>query len=388
MLVGRLQGKNIGSLKRTLKWYSTDSTVQTVSLTDANFKLPENSTMLSGIQPTGAFHLGNYFGAIKLWHDLNKLVKNSGTNSSLYFFVADLHSLTVPQDYEALQKQRMEAFASIIACSIDPELSTIYYQSTIPEITSISWVLSCFTSMGYLNRMTQWKSKADMKDTADVSNEKILQKLRFGLFGYPVLMASDVLTFRASHVPVGQDQNQHLELTREVAECFNKNVGQPYFKLPTTLSTPSKKILSLKNPTKKMSKSDAEPLSKIFITDSKEEIIKKFNKATTDSIEGKLTYDLQERPGVSNLISILSAANNESISNTTKDIEHLTKKELKQIVAESVIRELDEPSRRYKELIGNPELLEKLSQRGTDKARSVANQTLKDVMRLVGMGSY
>lgn len=371
--------------------YSLDAaTVRTVSINDPSFEVPPGSTILSGIQPTGTFHLGNYFGAIKSWHDLNTLVSKSPSadSSSLYFFVADLHSLTVPQDYEVLQKQRLEAFASIIACGIDPELSTIYYQSTIPEITSIQWVFSCFTGMGYLNRMTQWKSKANLKNTATVNDDNALGKVKLGLFGYPVLMASDVLALRATHVPVGQDQSQHLELTRDIAETFNKTVKQDYFDLPHTLLTPTKKILSLKNPLKKMSKSDKEPLSKVFITDSHADIIKKFNKATTDSIDGPLTYDPETRPGIANLISILAAAKNKTIQQVSQDVSNLSKKELKQLVAESVIKELDEPARKYKDFIGNTAYLEKLSQIGTDKARYRANKTLKEVMRLVGMSSY
>lgn len=389
-----IRRENIRCISRKIitctRKYSTESskTVHTVSITDPEFKLPHNSTILSGIQPTGTFHLGNYFGAIKSWHDLNTLVKESQGDSLLYFFVADLHSLTVPQDFELLRTQRLEAFASIIACGIDPELSTIYYQSTIPEITSIQWILSCFTGMGYLNRMTQWKSKANLKESAIVSDDNALGKVKLGLFGYPVLMASDVLSFRATHVPVGQDQSQHLELTREVAQSFNKTVGEKYFQNPHTMLTPTKKILSLKNPTKKMSKSDKEPLSKIFITDSPKEITKKFNKATTDSIEGKLTFDLENRPGVSNLISILAAAKNSSIEEVAKEVEDFSKKELKEATAVMVIKELEEPARRYQELISNPDYLEKLSKRGTDKARSVANETLKDVARLVGMGYY
>lgn len=375
-------------LERGYRFYSISPTVETIPITDPNFKLPDNSTILSGIQPTGTFHLGNYFGAIKSWHDLNDLVQMNSNNSSLFFFVADLHSLTVAQDFEVLQEQRLEAFASIIACGIDPNFSTIYYQSTIPEITSIQWVFSCFTGMGYLNRMTQWKAKANLNDRASVTDNTSLGKVKLGLFGYPVLMASDVLTFGATHVPVGQDQSQHLELTRDIAETFNKAVGKPYFKMPKTLLTPTKKILSLKNPLKKMSKSDKEPLSKIFITDSPSEIIKKFNKATTDSLEGKLTFDLDNRPGVSNLISILAAVKNESIEKVTKEIEDFSKKELKEYVAQSVIKELEEPSRKYHELMSNPGYLTKLSNQGTDKARSVANGTLKEVMKLTGMGYY
>lgn len=368
--------------------YYSQPTVQTISVLDPNFKLANNSTIVSGIQPTGTFHLGNYFGAIKSWHDLNtKVNKDPETKTSLSFFVADLHSLTVPQDYQLLHKQRIEAFASIIACGNDPDTSTIFYQSTIPEIAQLNWILTCFTGMGYLNRMTQWKSKANLKDTANVSDSDALGKVKLGLFGYPVLMASDVLTLKATHVPVGEDQSQHLELTRDIAESFNRSVGGPYFELPKTILTPTKKILNLKNPEKKMSKSDKDPLSKILITESAEDIRKKFRKATTDSIEGKLTFNPVERPGIANLINILAAANDETVEKTTAFVQDLTKKELKDLVADSVIRELDEPSRKYHELMANTDYLRKLSDNGTERARAVADKTLREVMKLVGLTS-
>jgi len=356
------------------------STVQTVTLSEA-FKLPSNSNIVSGIQPTGTFHLGNYFGAIKSWQTISHI-----KDANKFFFVADLHSLTVSQNYTNLNAQRTDAFASIISCGINPQDSTIYHQSSVPEITTIQWILSCFTNMGYLNRMTQWKSKANLKETSNISSS--LGSIKLGLFSYPVLMSSDILTFRANYVPVGQDQAQHLELTREIAQSFNKGVGTEFFQLPNTLLTPTKKILSLKNPSKKMSKSDPEPLSKIFINDSKEEIIKKLNKATTDSIEGKLYYDMETRPAVSNLIGILASCLNKSVEETVKDVENLSKKEFKMLVAENLIVELEEPKRKYHELISDPDYLNRLSARGTENAREVANKTLKEITKVVGMSSY
>lgn len=347
------------------------STVQTINPKTA--AIPANSRIFSGIQPTGQFHLGNYFGAIRNWRDLQDT-----TDSELYFFTADLHSLTVPQDYKHLNEQRIEAFASILACGIDPNRAIVYHQSQIPEITKLTWILSCFTSMGMLNRMTQWKSKASLKDSSD------LGKVKLGLFSYPVLMAADILSVNSTHVPVGLDQSQHLELTREIAQAFNKAVSNDYFNLPKTLLTETKKIVSLKDPLKKMSKSDKDPLSKVFITDSSEEINLKFKKAVTDSIDGPLS--IENRPAIGNLITILAACENKSIDQTLLECKYLSKGQLKEKVSNAVIEELKEPRRYYLELMGDPIKLEKLANEGSEKARERIDKTCKEVSKLVGMG--
>lgn len=349
------------------------STVQTISPKLASAGFTKDCTIFSGIQPTGQFHLGNYFGAIRNWRDLQQ-----SSDANLYFFTADLHSLTVPQDYKLLKDQRTEAFASILACGIDPNRAIVYHQSQIPEIAKLTWILSCFTSMGMLNRMTQWKSKANFKDSND------LGKVKLGLFAYPVLMSADILSVNATHVPVGLDQSQHLELTREIASSFNKAVDFNYFNSPTTLLTETKKILSLKDPLKKMSKSDKDSLSKVFITDSVEEIQLKFKKAVTDSIDGPLT--IENRPAISNLITILAACEDRSIDETLADCRDISKGELKERVSNAVLNELDEPRRRYLDLMSDPVKLEKIANEGADRARMQIDKTCMEVSKLVGMG--
>lgn len=364
---------------------STTETVQkltNLSLRDPSYKIPEKAVIYSGIQPTGQFHLGNYLGAVRVWQDLCHKVTNEGLDSKLIFFVADLHSLTVPQDYPLLRQQRIEALASIIACGVNPDDATIFYQSSVPEHTQLNWILSCYTGMGILNRMTQWKSKANISDESDMNS---LGSVKLGLFSYPVLMAADVLLYNATHVPVGLDQSQHLELTREVAQAFNKSIKKEYFKIPKTLLAPTSKILSLKTPSKKMSKSDKDELSKIFISEDEKAIRKKINKATTDSIEGKITYDPIERPGVSNLINMVSAIERESIETVTNKVEDFSKKELKDYVATVLVKELEEPRRKYEELMKDPEHIQRLSEIGRDQARAIASKNIKKIYELVGM---
>ncbi|ODV82726.1 hypothetical protein CANARDRAFT_178250 [[Candida] arabinofermentans NRRL YB-2248] len=363
---------------------SLEKTVQTVPLiSDPNYKIPNNSVLVSGIQPTGAFHLGNYLGATKSWKLLTDRVIQDEIDSTLIFFVADLHSITVPQDFSTLKKHRMEAIASIIACGVDPEKAIIYNQSAVPEHTQLQWVLNCFTSVGYLNRMTQWKSKSNIRETSDIIAD--IGKVRLGLFSYPVLMAADILLFNTTHCPVGLDQAQHLELTREIAESFNKETRSKFFNLPKTLLAPTSKVLSLRNPSKKMSKSDPDEMSRLSIIESPESIIKKIKKATTDSIEGRITYDPIERPGISNLLTIYAAIKNKTISTIMPDVEHLNKMQLKDMVSTAIIEDLKTPSELYNELIRDEERLQKLSDRGAERAREIAAKNLKEIYKIIGM---
>lgn len=351
-------------------WCRRVATVHTINPTAP---IPPGSTIFSGIQPTGQFHLGNYFGAVRNWRDLQQ-----SRDCALYFFTADLHSLTVPQNYQHLNDQRIQAYASILACGIDPERAIVYHQSQVPEIAKLTWILSCFTSMGMLNRMTQWKSKASLKQESD------LGKVKLGLFSYPVLMAADILSVNATHVPVGLDQSQHLELTREIAQAFNRAVGTDFFNLPNTLLTQTKKIVSLKDPLKKMSKSDRDPLSKVFITDSEADIRLKFKKAVTDSIDGPLT--IENRPAIANLITILAACRGATVEETARDCAPLSKGDLKAAVADAVVAELSEPRRLYLDLMADPTRLERIAAQGAAKARAQVDATCKQVSMLVGMG--
>lgn len=219
--------------------------------------------------------------------------------------------------------------------------------------------------------MTQFKSKTT-------------QNPKLGLLSYPVLMSADILSVNATHVPVGQDQSQHLELTRDLAQVFNKTIGEDYFNLPQTILSPSKKIVSLRNPLKKMSKSDPDELSKIYLQDDPKDIIKKIKKSQTDSIEGPLT-NLDERPGVKNLITIASACNGKAIDELSNEVENFTKSQLKEYVSDLLVKELDEPRRLYLEWMQNPEGLEKVAHIGKEKAREKINKVVKDVSYLVGM---
>ncbi|KAH3669085.1 hypothetical protein OGAPHI_001681 [Ogataea philodendri] len=356
------------------------STVSVEYVNSPSFQLPPKSRLVSGIQPTGAFHLGNHLGATKTWHTISEKLDSS---SSMILFVADLHSLTVPQDYARLKTQRFEALASVLACGIDPEKVTVYHQSAVPEHTQLQWILSCFSGMGYLNRMTQWKAKSDLK--TDVQIQDQLGAVRLGLFTYPVLMAADVLLFNSTHVPVGQDQVQHLEFTRDLAAVFNKQTKSNFFTLPRTLMAPTNKILNLRDPAKKMSKSDPDPLTKILITEDANSIRTKIMKATTDSIEGPLTFDPELRPGVSNLITIYSSSIGKTIDEVLPEIQNLDKRSLKELVADVVVKELAEPTRRYNELIKDQDYLYKLAAQGAEKVRPLANNNLKQIYKIVGM---
>lgn len=273
--------------------------------------------------------------------------------------------------------QRTQAMASILACGVDPNVACVYHQSQVPEITKLQWILSCFTSMGQLNRMTQFKSKSSIHSP--------MGEAGLGLFSYPVLMAADILSVRATHVPVGQDQGQHLELTRDIVQRFNKAVGNEYFEEPVTVYTPTKRIASLKQPQKKMSKSDPNALGKIFINEDPEAIRKKFNKATTDSIEG-ISLDWEGRPGISNLITILAACQNQEVLEVAATVADWSKQQLKEAVAEVVIKELDEPKRRYNEYMANLDEVERIANEGKERARARASETVAEVSRLVGMG--
>ena len=386
-VTGRYAHINVGCISKRTISTSTDEivSVETVpSIMDKKFEIPEKSVIFSGIQPTGAFHLGNYFGAVRNWRDFQNRIERDNIDSKLLFFVADLHSLTVSQDFNTLYRKRIEAYASLLACGLDPHKATIFFQSEIPEIPKLQWILSCICGMGQLNRMTQWKSKANLRKDANIAEE--LGKVKLGLFTYPVLMAADILTFNATHVPVGKDQSQHLELTRDLVDVFNRQTKSDFMHSPMTLLAPTMKVLSLKNPEKKMSKSDSDEMSKVFITEDAKSIRKKFNKALTDSIEGKITYDPVKRPAVSNLIAILAAAESKPIKTVAKEVQDFTKKELKDAVSEAVIKELKEPAERYNQLMKDPVGLDKLSRLGSEKARSLASKNLKVISHLTGMG--
>ncbi|KAG9668191.1 tryptophanyl-tRNA synthetase, partial [Aureobasidium melanogenum] len=347
---------------------------------------PSPRVIFSGIQPTGVPHLGNYLGAMQQWV---KLQNEASSNTSLIYSVVDLHAITVHQNPDALRTSKREMLAALLAVGLDPQKCTIFFQSDVPAHSELMWILSCSASMGYLSRMTQWKSKLDLDENANPLDPSTKTKLKLGLFSYPVLQAADILIHRATHVPVGHDQSQHLEFARECAAGFNHLAGSKILVQPETLLSPAKRVMALDRPTQKMSKSAPNPKSRILITDSSSTISKKLRVALTDSIEG-VTYDPSARPGVSNLIEIafnLDSSNHGATSpaDYAKEFEGLSLKALKEKVAEVVDGHLAPIRARFEEIVGGDgKIIEEAAQTGAEKARKSAELTMQAVKHAIG----
>lgn len=327
----------------------------------------EKKIILSGIQATGNLTLGNYLGALNNWVEMQD-------NYDCHYMIADLHTLTIRNDPEALRKNTLELIALYVAAGLDPEKNTIFIQSHVPAHTQLSWVLNCYTYMGELNRMTQFKDKAS----------KHADNINSGLFTYPVLMAADILLYNADLVPVGEDQRQHLEITRDIAERFNSIYG-PTFKIPDAyIGKIGAKIMGLQNPTAKMSKSAVDPMDKILLTDSPEEIRKKFKKAVTDS-ENCVRYDRENKPGISNLMAIYGILKNKTEEEIEKEFEGKGYGTFKTAVAEAVVERLEPIQQKQNELLKNPEKLKEIYERGDQKATEKANVLIKEVYKKVGL---
>ena len=323
--------------------------------------------ILSGIQSTGNLHLGNYIGAVKNW------VKMQDEYECNYM-IANLHALTVRRDPEELKENTLKIIAEYIAAGIDPEKSTIFIQSQVHEHAELGWILDCYTYMGELSRMTQFKDKS----------AKHADNINAGLFTYPALMAGDILLYQADVVPVGEDQRQHLEITRDIAERFNKLYGET-FKIPEAYTPKAgARIMGLQDPTSKMSKSSTLPNDTILLIDTPEEITKKIKKAVTDS-EGIVKFDVQNKPGVSNLMNIYSVIKGISIEDVEKEFEGKNYGEFKSAVAEALIKELEPFRSKYNELMENKEYLTKIYTDGSKKAEEKARKTLRLVYDRIGL---
>lgn len=321
--------------------------------------------ILSGAQPTGELHLGNYLGALKNWVTLQN-------NYESFFCIVNLHAITLPQDPQVLREKTLNLARIYLASGIDPEESAVFVQSDVPEHAELAWVLTCISRMGELERMTQFKDKGKGKG----------EKVGVGLFTYPVLMASDILLYQTDLVPVGQDQKQHLELTRDLAERFNRDYSET-FKIPEPYIPPvGAKIQSLVDPLKKMSKSDENQNGAIFLSDSPDVILKKFKKAQTDS-GSEIVFD-ENRAGLYNLLTIYEIVTGK----TRQEIEdHFSGKgygHLKVELAEAVIEFLRPFQTKMAEIDDSE--LKRILQIGAEKARTVASKTLKDVYQKVGLG--
>jgi len=328
--------------------------------------------IFSGVQPTGNLHLGNYIGAIKNFVDL----QNQKDNHCV-FCVVDLHAITVKQDPKILKNNIRETTAIFLASGIDPNKSIIFNQSLVSAHSEGSWILGCIARMGWLNRMTQFKEKAG----------KDKEKASVGLNIYPVLMAADILLYDATHVPVGEDQKQHLELSRDIAQKFNLDYKVPDFlKVPEPLIQKNfSRIMSLKDGTKKMSKSDPSDLSRINMTDDEDKIINKIKKAKTDSdllpINEK---DINKRPELENLFGIYSSLNNQSLINTINEFSGKNFSEFKQKLADLVADKITPISNDIKRLHKDYSYIDKVLKEGAEKAEKISRKKVEEMKEIIG----
>ena len=328
--------------------------------------------IFSGVQPTGNLHLGNYLGAIKNFVDLNNDSKNK-----CIFCVVDLHAITIKQDKNQLTNNIRETAATFIASGIDPNKSIIFNQSKVHAHAECSWILSCMAPMGWLNRMTQFKEKAG----------KDKEKASIGLYSYPVLMAADILLYDSTHVPVGDDQKQHLELCRDIAQKFNNDYEvENFFIVPEPLIRKEfSRIMSLKDGLKKMSKSEISDLSRINLTDDKDQIINKIKKAKTDTLPLPSTIDeLEKRPEAKNLIGIYSSLMNNTFQKTIDEFAGKNFSEFKEKLSDIVVNEISPISLRIKELLNDKVFLEKILKEGYEKANEIASKKIKKIHEIVG----
>jgi tryptophanyl-tRNA synthetase len=364
------------------------------------------SILVSGIQPTGRLHIGNYLGALKNFVEL----QNSGTYQC-YYFIADLHSLTEEFDPKEKYKQILELAADFIAVGIDPKQSVLFRQSLIPAHSELAWILNTITPMGELERMTQYKEKArfgknkmdvlmEMADkkakkktpvregqfkivTTEVTEEEYQQVRNVGLFDYPVLMAADILLYDANFVPVGDDQLQHLELTRTVARKFNARFGETFIE-PKALLTKTPRVMSLKDPLKKMSKSTPEGC--LFLDDPPEEIKVKIARATTDS-GSDIKHDEAKKPGVSNLLGIYAALSGESIQTLEREFKGKTYSEFKAKLTAVVADHFADFRKKKRALLATPYSLRTILKSGSAKAAKIANKKIAEAKEKVGLSA-
>ena len=328
--------------------------------------------IFSGVQPTGNLHLGNYLGAIKNFVELN----NNNENECI-FCVVDLHAITVSQDPKKLRDNIRETVATFIASGIDPNKSIIFNQSQVSAHAEVAWILSCIARIGWLNRMTQFKEKAG----------KDKEKASIGLYSYPVLMAADILLYDATHVPVGDDQKQHLELCRDIAQKFNNDFSvDDFFKIPEPLIQKEfSRIMSLKDGLKKMSKSEISDLSRINLTDTKDEIINKIKKAKTDPLPLPASMtELEKRPEARNLIGIYSSLSGLTQEETIKKFAEKNFSEFKDNLSQLIVDKIEPISIEIKKLLNEKSYLDKILLDGSKKANFQASDKVKKIHEIIG----
>ena len=327
--------------------------------------LGDKKVLYSGMQSTGNLTLGNYLGALKNWITLSD-------EYECFYSVANMHSITVRQNPAELRKHARELLTLFIAAGIDPEKNCIYYQSHVPAHAELAWILNCYTYMGELSRMTQFKDKS----------AKHADNINAGLFTYPVLMAADILLYQADVVPVGIDQMQHLEITRDIAKRFNSIYGDVFTIPEAYVGKVGAKIMSLQEPSRKMSKSDENPNGSIYLMDDPDTIMRKFKRAVTDS-EGQIRYR-DEQPGIKNLISIYCACTGKTPEEVEREFDGRGYGEFKPAVGEAVISVLKPLQARVAELTRDKAYIDSVIKNNAEKADYVANKTLRKVQKKVG----
>lgn len=324
--------------------------------------------VLSGCQPSGQLTIGNYMGALRQW-------VNMQDNHDCLYMLVDLHAITVRQDPKALHQACLDGLALYIACGIDPAKSTIFMQSHVPEHAQLAWLMNCYTQMGELNRMTQFKDKS----AKNVSN------INAGLFSYPVLMAADILLYQANQVPVGEDQKQHLELARDIATRFNNVYGEVFTIPDPYIPEFGARVMSLQDPSKKMSKSDDNMNNFVGLLEDPKKVAKKIKRAVTDSDEqARIYFDIAEKPGVSNLLSLLSCATGTSIDDLVPAYEDKMYGHLKGDVADAIVALIEPIQQKYKALRDDQAELDRIMRAGAEKASQRAIITLEKAYDAVG----
>ena len=326
--------------------------------------------ILSGIQPTGNLHLGNYLGALKNWVRLQ-------AEYECLFCIVDLHAITVPQDPAALRQSTREVAATYIAAGIDAEKTTIFNQSTVSAHAELGWILTCLTPLGWLNRMTQFKDKAG----------KNKDSVGLGLYSYPVLMAADILLYKATHVPVGEDQKQHLELARDLAQLFNRQFATDFFPLPEPqIMGPATRVMSLRDGSKKMSKSDASDYSRINMTDDADTIALKIRKAKTDPLPLPDSIEAAKaRPEAENLLSIYAALTDTSLADTVAQFAGSEFSRFKETLAEVAVAKLAPIAEGRARILADVGALDAILRRGAERANAIAQPNLAAIKDLVGL---
>jgi tryptophanyl-tRNA synthetase len=330
--------------------------------------MPAKKRVFSGVQPTGNIHIGNYLGAIRNW------AANQAEYDNI-FCIVDLHAITLPIDPKELHSNTRKLAALYLACGLDTRYCKLFIQSHVRQHAELSWILECFTPMGWLNRMTQFKAKAG----------ESAESVSTGLYCYPVLMACDILLYQTHYVPVGDDQRQHIELTRDLAQRFNSLYQQDVFTVPEgQIREVGARIMSLDNPEEKMSKSDPNPASRINLLDEPQVIKKKIGRATTDS-ERLVAFD-PNRPGITNLLTIYQMITEQSQREIEAEFAGKGYGEFKAALTERLVETLAPIQRRYYELMNDQGELERILQQGADEVRPLAEQTIQRVKAVIGLG--